>query len=35
MTNYQDIPTLIPPHGGYRDLQSYQMTEIVYDGRGN
>ena len=23
---------LIPPHGGYRDLQSYQMSEIVYDG---
>ncbi len=24
-------PKLIPPHGGYRDLQSYQMAEIVYD----
>jgi restriction system protein len=24
-------PQLIPPHGGYRDLQSYQMAEIVYD----
>lgn len=23
--------TLIPPHGGYRDLKSYQMTEIIYD----
>src|SRR5262252_1055281 len=22
---------LIPPHGGYRDLVSYQMAEIVYD----
>ena len=22
---------VIPPHGGYRDLQSYQMAEIVYD----
>lgn len=22
---------LIPPHGGYRDLKSYQMAEIVYD----
>jgi restriction system protein len=22
---------LIPPHGGYQDLQSYQMSEIVYD----
>jgi four helix bundle protein len=25
-------PTLVPPHGGYRDLQSFQMAEIVYDG---
>lgn len=25
-------PQLIPPHGGYRKLQSYQMSEIVYDG---
>jgi four helix bundle protein len=24
-------PTLIPPHGGYRDLKSYQMAEIVFD----
>lgn len=24
-------PKLIPPHGGYRDLQSYRMAEIVYD----
>jgi restriction system protein len=24
--------SLIPPHGGYQDLQSYQMAEIVYDG---
>ncbi len=22
---------IIPPHGGYRDLKSYQMAEIVYD----
>jgi four helix bundle suffix protein len=22
---------LIPPHGGYRNLKSYQATEIVYD----
>jgi len=28
----QSIPKLIPPHGGYRDLQSYQMSEIIYDG---
>jgi len=27
-----DTPELIPPHGGYRDLKSYQMSEIVYDG---
>lgn len=24
-------PKLIPPHGGYRELQSYRMAEIVYD----
>jgi restriction system protein len=22
---------LIPPHGGYRELKSYQMAEIVFD----
>lgn len=22
---------LIPPHGGYRKLKSYQMSEIIYD----
>ena len=27
----KDSPQLIPPHGGYRELQSYQMSEIVYD----
>jgi restriction system protein len=27
-----DQPDLIPPHGGYRDLKSYQMSEIVHDG---
>ena len=26
-----DLPDLIPPHGGYRDLKSYQMAEIVHD----
>lgn len=26
-----DSPHLIPPHGGYRDLKSYQMSEIIYD----
>jgi hypothetical protein len=31
MTNQKDSPQLIPPHGGYRELQSYQMLEIVYD----
>ncbi len=24
-------PSLIPPHGGYRSLRSYQTAEIVYD----
>gem|GEM_PF-3007822 len=32
MTDPQEPPKIIPPHGGYRDLQSYQMSEIVYDG---
>ena len=26
-----ETPQLIPAHGGYRELQSYQMSEIVYD----
>ena len=26
-----ESPELIPPHGGYRDLKSYQMAEIVHD----
>lgn len=24
-------PRVIPPHGGYRNLKSYQMTEIIHD----
>ena len=31
MTIQKDPPRLIPPHGGYRELQSYQMSEIIYD----
>ncbi len=31
MTDQKDLPQLIPPHGGYRDLQSYRMAEIVFD----
>ncbi len=31
MTDQKEPPQLIPPHGGYRELQSYQMSEIVYD----
>jgi restriction system protein len=31
MTDHKASPQLIPPHGGYRDLQSYRMAEIVYD----
>jgi restriction system protein len=31
MTRKQESPQLIPPHGGFRDLKSYQMAEIVYD----
>jgi four helix bundle suffix protein len=32
MTDQKESPRLIPPHGGYRELQSYQMAEIVFDG---
>lgn len=31
MTDQKDFPQLIPPHGGYRELQSYRMAEIVFD----
>ncbi|MCF6154248.1 MAG: four helix bundle protein [Candidatus Brocadia sp.] len=31
MTDQKESPQLIPLHGGYRELQSYQMAEIVYD----
>src|SRR3989304_4705249 len=33
MPDKQDKPSpgLIPPHGGYRQLKSYQNAEIVYD----
>ena len=29
MNNHGNTPTLMPPHGGYRELQSYQMAEIA------
>ncbi|MCK4783605.1 MAG: four helix bundle suffix domain-containing protein [Desulfobacteraceae bacterium] len=28
----QESPGLIPTHGGYRNLRSFQTSEIVYDG---
>ena len=31
MSDRKEPPKLIPAHGGYRELQSYQMAEIVYD----
>ncbi|MDO9289868.1 MAG: hypothetical protein Q7T83_13875 [Thermodesulfovibrionales bacterium] len=33
MDNKNEKPrlSLIPPHGGYRNLKSYQTAEIVYD----
>ena len=31
MTANHKSPDLIPAHGGYRDLKSYKMSEIVYD----
>jgi four helix bundle suffix protein len=27
----EEQPGFIPPHGGFRELKSYQMAEIVYD----
>lgn len=27
----QELPPIIPPHGGYRGLKSYQMSEIIHD----
>lgn len=30
-TNTTKAESLIPPHGGYRNLKSYQMSEIIYD----
>ena len=32
MSQHDDKLKLIPPHGGYRELRSYQNSEIVYDG---
>jgi four helix bundle suffix protein len=32
MTYKNDNHSLIPPHGGFRKLKSYQMAEIVHDG---
>ncbi|RJR18544.1 MAG: four helix bundle protein [Nitrospiraceae bacterium] len=31
MADTKNFPRLIPAHGGYRELQSYRMSEIVYD----
>jgi restriction system protein len=31
MTDPNESNRLIPPHGAYRELQSYQMAEIVFD----
>src|SRR5881296_3832959 len=27
----ENQPGFIPPHGGYRELKSFQMSELVYD----
>jgi len=32
MPQKKQPPGLIPPHGGYRELKSFQMAELVYDG---
>jgi hypothetical protein len=31
MTNNENKEKLIPAHGGYRNLKSYQSSEIVFD----
>jgi len=31
MTGKPEPPQLIPSHGGYQDLQSFQMSQIVHD----
>jgi hypothetical protein len=31
ISNDKSSSHLIPPHGGYRELKSYQNAEIVYD----
>lgn len=31
MDNKKQSPNLIPPHGGYRNLKSYQIAELIYD----
>lgn len=31
MNRKNEKPAIIPPHGGYRKLKSYQTTEIIYD----
>ena len=31
MSDPKSHPQLIPPHGGYRRLRSYQTAELVYD----
>ena len=31
VTDHPTPDPLIPPHGGYRELKSYQMAEIVHD----
>ena len=31
MLEQNNLPTLIPPHGGYRNLKSFQIAQLVYD----
>ncbi len=35
MPDKNDLPRIIPPHGGYQNLMSYQMAEIVFDATTN
>ncbi len=31
MVDQNNLPHLIPPHGGYRKLKSFQIAQLVYD----
>jgi len=30
----KELPQIIPPHSGNRELQSYQISELIFDATG-